>query len=382
MGCYNCRVQSSTIERPRNIWAGLGLAAVLLVSLCLRLAGLDWDGLRHLHPDERYIVWVGTTIEFPADWGTAFDPALSTFNPFHWPPEAKSSGIQVQQGAPRDFAYGHWPLYLGVAAAHLFDGQSWAAGLPESWTLIRDLLNAPGRIEYDHLLLVGRALAALFDTLTVWLVFLIGRRIYGDAAGLLAAAFIALAVLHIQQAHFFVTDPFLTTAVVAAVYWMVRRAESGRWRDGLAAGAFVGLAVGAKFSAIMLALPLSVALTWRRQTPPVAKGSGLRRRLRHRLGRWARRPALELAAALLVGLVVFALTNPFALLDNSCEGSIGGFSIPLVNLRIKPITVHSCYLENIGTQGVMVRGSDRIPFTFQYIGTTPFLYYFDQMARW
>ncbi len=365
---------------------GLALVGVLLLTVYLRLTGLDWDGLNHLHPDERYIVWVGTTIEVPPNWESAFDPELSTFNPFRWPPEAESAGIGVYQGEPRAFAYGHWPLYLGVATAHLLDGAAAKVGdggirLPDGWTLARDLLNVPGRIEYRHLLLVGRTLAALFDTVTVMLVFLLGRRLYGPAAGLLAAAFVALAVLHIQQARFFVSDPFLTTAVVAAVYWMVRRVESERWRDAVVAGALVGLAAGAKFSAIMLVLPLAVALMWRRQKSPVARGAVLRRRL---LGWWHghRRPVVELTLALLAGVVIFAVTNPFALLDNTCEGSIGGFSIPLVSLRIKSIATQSCYLKNIGTQAAMVRGSDRIPFTLQYIGTLPYLYYLDQMFRW
>jgi hypothetical protein len=368
--------------RTKAGWTTLGLAVILVVSIGLRLIGIDWDAVQHLHPDERYIVWVGTTIEFPTAWGTAFDPKQSSFNPFQWPPDAKSAGIRVQQGEPRDFAYGHWPLYLGVAATHLLSkGEAWAAGLPESWTLLKDLLNGPGRIEYDHLLLVGRALAALSDTVTVALVFLIGREVYSTVVGLLAAAFVGLAVLHLQNAHFFVTDPFLTTAVVAALYWMVRRIQGGGWREGLAAGALLGLAVGAKFSAVLLAIPLAVALLWHREVPPAEGAPGWFGRVR-RWWRWLRGPLAEMAAALMVGAVVFGLTNPFALLDNTCEGTLGGFAIPLINRSVPPVSVHSCYLKNIGTQAAMVRGGTHIPFTFQYIGTPPYLYYLDQMFRW
>ncbi len=360
-------------------WVYLALALVLVVALWLRLTGIDWDDLYHLHPDERYIVWVGTTVEWPSDWGTALDPELSTFNPFHWPPEASSQGIRVQQGEPRDYAYGHWPLYLGVAAQHLLaHGQTLGHSLPESWTLARDLLNAPGRIEYRHLLLVGRALAALFDTLTVGLVFLLARRLFGPLAGLLAAAMLALAVIHIQSAHFFITDPFLTTAVVAAVYWMVRRVESGRWRDSAFAGALMGLAVGAKFSAVMLVLALALALVWDRRVAAVAGRAGWRQLA----WQWLRRPLLELAFALFIGLAVFAITNPFALLDTTCRSSFGPFSLPGIEAQIGPITVPSCYLENIGTQATMVRGGPRIPFTLQYVGTAPYLYFLFQMGRW
>jgi hypothetical protein len=368
--------------RPKIGRTSLWLAAILVASLWLRLVGIDWDAVHHLHPDERYIVWVGTTVEFPADWRTALDPKQSTFNPFQWPPDARSAGIKVEQGEPRSFAYGHWPLYLGVAATHVLSrGEAWAAGLPESWTLIRDLLNGPGRIEYDHLLLVGRALAALSDTVTVALVFLIGREVYSARVGLLAAAFVGLAVLHIQNAHFFVTDPFLTTSIVAALYWMVRRIQGGGWREGLVAGSFLGLAVGAKFSAVLLVVPLAVVLTWHRKVPAVPGEPSRAERVR-RLWRWMRRPLAELAAALAVGGLVFALTNPFALLDTTCQAAVGGFRIPLVNWSAPSVTIPSCYLKNIGTQAAMVRGGTHIPFTYQYIGTLPYLYYLDQMFRW
>jgi hypothetical protein len=363
----------------------LGLAVTLILSFILRLTGIDWDGFYHLHPDERYIVWVGTTIEFPDNWSTAFDPDRSTFNPFAWPPNATSGGIKVPRGEPRSFAYGHWPLYLGVVSTQvLAKGETWVQDLPSELTLIRDLLNAQGRIEYHHLLIVGRALAALFDTFTVSLVFLIGRRLYGPWVGLLAATLTACTVLHIQQAHFFVTDPFLTTAVVAAIYWMIRitdTAFSQRWRAILLAGALVGLAVGAKFSAVMLVIPLAVAVAWMHRPPPMAKGTRLSRRL-SRWWLWSRRPLMELLLALLAGAIVFAVTNPFALLDSSCDATLGGWDIPLTGRKIPPISVNSCYLENIGTQGAMVRGGTQIPFTFQYIGTPKYLYYLDQMSRW
>ncbi len=373
-------------ESPRNTWVNLALTAILLSALALRLTGVDWDGFYHVHPDERYIVWVGTTVDFPTDWSIALDPQRSTFNPFYWPPEAKSSGIQVQQAEPRSFAYGHWPLYLGVAAAHLLDNGDAARAerfswIPQRWTLVRDLLNFPGRIEYNHLLVVGRTLAALADTLTIWLIFRLGRRLFGPVAGLLAAALLGFSVLHIQSAHFFISDPFLATAVVAAVCGMVRRAQSGRFRDSLLAGAGIGLAVGAKFSAVLLILPLLALLFWGRRVPPVARWSGLQRKL-GRWYRWGGRPIGELLVALLAALAVFALTNPFAMLDTTCTDALPGFRIPFLNLAVGPFTIHSCYLKNIGTQGVMVRGSANIPFTLQYQGTTPYLYFVEQMARW
>ena len=58
------------------------LLLILAAGLGLRLTGLDWDAYEHYHPDERYISWVATTIEWPTDWSTALDPTRSTFNPY------------------------------------------------------------------------------------------------------------------------------------------------------------------------------------------------------------------------------------------------------------------------------------------------------------
>ena len=109
-----------------------------------------------------------------------------------------------------------------------------------------------------------------------WCFFLWGRRIYSPQVGLLAAAFLALNVMHIQLSHFFTSDPYLAFFVVLALYFMVRgvaggaeelisqdsKTGQGNWRDFLhrhsltcnifLAAAIIGLAVGSKFAAIML----------------------------------------------------------------------------------------------------------------------------------
>ncbi|UCC52488.1 MAG: hypothetical protein JSV68_00695, partial [Anaerolineaceae bacterium] len=156
------------------------LAIILIVALGLRWTGLDWDDYNHYHPDERYITWVATTIEWPSDWRSALDPVQTSFNPFYWPAGAESDGIVVHQGEARKFAYGHFPLYLGVAATRLAEGinPSLQALLPEDWLLTRDVLNGRNAIEFRHLTAVSRALTGLTDAATILVLFLIGRRVY------------------------------------------------------------------------------------------------------------------------------------------------------------------------------------------------------------
>jgi hypothetical protein len=339
------------------------LFLVLLLAAALRFTGLDWDGYKHYHPDERYVSWVATTIDWPRSWAGAFAPRQSSFNPFYWPPDAASPGIVVPRDEPRDFAYGHLPLYLGVAATRLLERLAPLAGyLPSGWLLSRDLLNGAGHAEFDHLTAAARALTALVDVGTVALAFLLGRRLYGAWAGLLAAAFLALTVTHIQLAHFFAVDPYLTFFTTAALLLLVIAAEQpGAWGPLLLAATASGLAVGAKFSAVLLFLPLALLL-WR---DPALRG-------RLAAGR------LLLAAGL--AFLVFVLTNPFALLDWSCTlispaARLGPISIPALNWG-------NCYAENVLRQSAMVGGSARFPFTIQYTGTAAYLYPIAMQLRW
>lgn len=366
-------------HRLMKRWQEVGLLIlILLIAAALRLTGIDWDDYQHYHPDERYITWVATTIERPSTLQSAFTPNQSSFNPYYWPPAAESHGIVVPQDEARKFAYGHVPLYLGVLATRFMEtiGPPLAERLPAEWLLTRDLLNRAEWIEFRHLTAVARALTALFDVGTVLLVYLLGKAVYGRYVGLLAAAFLAVNVMHIQLSHFFISDPFLTFFVVAAILFMV---ASGKRRPEVAASddqrsrqvtdyrlpitlflaaTMTGLAVGSKFAAILLFLPLALTLF-------MAMGE-----------KWKR----WLVTAVFISFLTFFITNPFAVLDFSCDvltpmTQVGPFQIPALNWR-------SCYLENIVTQNAMVNGRSDVAFTRQYIGTRPYLYFIEMQLRW
>lgn len=347
------------------------LLGILLVALGLRLTGLDWDEYHHFHPDERYITWIATTIELPKpgdfNLATGFNPIQSDFNPFHWSPKAGSEGIVVLQGQPRDFAYGHLPLYLGVAATRVAETVApFLRWLPENWTLSADVLNRAGRIEYHHLAAVGRALTALFDAGTVLLLFMLGRELYNTNVALLAAAFLAVTVMHIQQAHFFISDPYLVFFVTLTILLLVtawrRYAQDSRVTNTylLAAAVAMGLAIGSKFNAVLLVIPL-VWVIW-------TVSGDLRRRM------------MLLGLTLPAALLAFAITNPFAILDWTCH-------VPLTlqfpaNASPLVLDLRSCYMSNVLAQNAMVRGDIDLGFTRQYADTLPYVYFVEMQLRW
>ena len=139
-------------------------------------------------------------------------------------------------------------------------------------------------------------------------------------------------------------DAILTFCVTASVALAARWTWRGGWGTWLLAGAMAGLAVGSKFSAVLLALPLAVAALYR--LPAVS------------LGRKALIVAGRLAAAGAVALAVFVLTNPFAVIE------------------------FPAYVRQIAAQNAMVSGLMDAPYTRQYIGTLPYLYFVQQLGQW
>jgi len=345
----------------RRFGVGGALVLLLLAGAGLRLWNINWDQFQHVHPDERYIVWVADSLSVPLDLATALDPLRSTINPFRWPP-----GHGDEAGKPRSYSYGHFPLYLLVVIAHA--GQAAGAWFGETtlaFPAALQPLHTVGRhlAEYNYLALVGRALSAACDLGVLLLVYALARRAYGLRAGLLAATAYAFAVLPIQLSHFYAVDVVLTFCVMATLAAAARWAAAV-WGDGLnrrgaalIAGCFFGLAVGSKFSAILLGLPLAAA-AWLacRHVPGASQVPGT---FDASTSRGFRNTELvRLIAALSVAVVVFLLTNPFAVIE------------------------WRAFASDILAQNTMVSGLMDAPYTRQYIGTLPYWYFIQQLSQW
>ncbi|MBN1888724.1 MAG: glycosyltransferase family 39 protein [Thermoflexales bacterium] len=313
------------------------LALITLAGGALRFYRLDWDGGHHLHPDERYITWVATTIRWPEKLQAWTDPTHSTLNPFYWPAQPTQYNVQVEQDQARAFAYGHFPLYLLVVVIDALGAL--AKRLP--------FITTDWVLTYRALALVGRALSAAFDTGTILVTFRLGQawsgRLPGGGrtVGLIAAACVAFAPLHIQLAHFYAVDTLMTFFVTSALWFMVRYAQERRLRDGLAGGVCAGLAIGSKFTAVWLLL-LWAGLLLTDAWP------ALQRRQWRALG--------PLATTLAAAFLTFAVTNPFALIE-----------LPT-------------FILEISTQGAMARGSLDWPYIRQYHDTWRYLYPIWQMV--
>jgi YYY domain-containing protein len=305
---------------------------IVILAIWLRLYGINWDQGGLFHPDERAI--------------------LSHVNDMRWP---SLSNINVLLNAeesplnPRWFPYGSLPLYA---------------------VKVVEAVVSPFRdLSFNDLRFLGRGLSALADVGTVIFVFLLATHLYDRRVGILASLLATLAVLHIQLSHFYAVDTYLTFFIVASVYFMARLIHEGRLRYSLLAGVFIGLALASKISVapLFLAFFLSHAIY-----ALSAQGEVFS----------LLRPSQKLLAlivrTLILGgvasLLLFFITTPYAFLDwyraSPCN-------IPFSFLKFLDNNYFAC---DIGAQFDMVRGTSGLPFTQQYIDTTPYWYQIKQLS--
>ena len=305
---------------------------IVILALGLRLYGINWDQGGLFHPDERAILFHVNDMSWPSL--SNLDVLLN----------AEESPLN-----PRWFPYGSLPLYAVKVVDAVFSP-------------FRDLT-------FNDLRFVGRSLSALADVGTVIFVFLLATRLYDRRVGILASLLAALAVLHIQLSHFYAVDTYLTFFIVASVYFMTRLMNEGRLRYSLLAGAFIGLALASKISVapLFLAFFLSHAIY---AFSAQGEGFALLRPSKKLLSPIIRNLILGGVASLLL----FFITTPYAFLDwyraSPCD-------IPFSFLRFLDNNYFAC---DVGAQFDMVRGTSGLPFTQQYIDTTPYWYQIKQLA--
>ena len=310
------------------------LALILAVALALRLNGLNWDDGFGFHPDERDI-YMRSDCMYQA---LANHPGFENCGYVQAQPEITPGlpSLEVFLDPERSPLNPHWfplgsvLLYVLVYFRSIFE-------------LFTDFSSMDMRY-------AGRAISALADVGSVLMVFLLGRRIYGVKIGLLAAGLTALAVIHIQNSHFYRPETFSALFTLASFWAIFRMMERKRLADSLLLGAFVGLAVAPKISGVVVLCPVGLAYGYR-------LWDAVRSNRDQDSEVWLRIVAHG-AATVAGGLVVFAIASPYALLD------------------------FASFKGDLAAQGHMVRNAGVWPFTIQYVGTAPYLYHIQQTAVW
>lgn len=160
-----------------------------------------------------------------------------------------------------------------------------------------DPVRPPWSVSHPSFYLWNRYLTAVFGTAAAALAFLLARALGGPAAGLFAAAIVALNPFHIDQSSFVTTDVPASTFALAALLATLAFVDRQRPRHLLLAGLAVGLATATKYNAAVMGLVPAATLAV----------AALRPSPGHRRWLWFGLPA---SAA-----VAFLVATPYALGD-------------------------------------------------------------------
>ena len=224
--------------------------------------------------------------------------------PYCWHPDEPkliNKGIQMLQSGdlnPHWFHYPTLPIYIQAVSAALgyLDHVGNADFIPLADIPTGAADNLVHTIGDPHMWARGRKLTGLMGALAAGFTMLTGRKLFGPWVGLAAGLMVAFSPVHIVHSALITVDVPTSLGVsvlMLASAWVYTR---GSVKDYLLASVCLGLAIGFKYNAAVGALtPLTAWL--------------LSERRQERLG----------LGLLLVplGLVIFVLTMPFALVEPS-----------------------------------------------------------------
>jgi len=276
------------------------LVLILSAGFLFRIYNINWDSGHYFHPDERAIIMFASPLMLPAN----FEEFLSTESPLN----------------PRFFAYGNFPLYLLKISAQLlsfFDEQL---------------------VQYGHLHLVGRVISAIFDTATIFLIFILGRRIKNAYLGVVSAFCYAIFVFPIQTSHFFAVDTMLTFFLIATLLALQNWVHKPSFKTSLMIGVQFGLSLATKVSALIFAPIIFFGIIYF----VINKRAHLR--------------DIIFSICIYAGYIatatifVFFITLPYALID------------------------FAEFLNQTTLQSKMSSDPFLFPYTLQYVGKIPYLY--------
>lgn len=220
---------------------------------------------------------------------------------------------------PEFFAYGGLTIYLIRFFADLL---YWITN-DNSWVTNWGAIN-----------LIGRYLSAFFSTLTIIPIYLLAKKLFNSLAGLIAAAIFALTVSSIQSAHFATVENLMVLLLTLITYLSIVFYQHQTIKQLLIIGALCGMATATKSTALSFSLiPLTVTIFLILQKHLIFK-------------------------KFLIYLTIFFILNSLFL------------------ILFSPYTFLSWdkFLESMSYEQGVATGSLSVVYTYQFIGTTPYLY--------
>jgi len=212
------------VKRLKALKGAIPLSLILLTATIARFWGISF-GLPHTQcrPDE--MATTGMAMRF---FGGDFNPYFFRYPTFY---------MYALHGFYRG-------LFIGGYLLGSVDSKSQFLSVP-------------------HLLLASRALSAVLGVATVVITYRVAQILFDRLTALVSSFFLSLAFLHVRDSHFGVTDVPLTFLTLSSFLVLAKADLLGRPSLWMGAGILAGLATSTKYSALLLVIPMAVALVLR-----------------------------------------------------------------------------------------------------------------------
>lgn len=296
------------------------LSAIVVLAFMVRITGIGWDSGFHFHPDERMLIMVAGRIQF--------------FNQLN----------------PDFFNYGSLPIYLLSGISQLIDmvfGTQFAT--------------------YDGMLWVGRTVSTVLDILVLILIYRTVLLLFNNKSiALWSSFFYAIAFFPIQNSHFFIVDTFLNFFSTLLMYVLLRYYQEPTYKKIGVVSLVFAAAITTKVSAIIF-LPIIglVILIAHKHNISIFQRvlRGIKNMLNTQYHIQNTRSYVQqiITRSLIFGIcfLVFGFVfMPYAFLD------------------------YARFISDVSAQIRMNSDPYIFPYTLQYVGTVPYIYYLKNIFFW
>lgn len=152
----------------------------------------------------------------------------------------------------------------------------------------------------DTAFLAGRTVSALAGTVSIYLTYIIGRRLFTKTEGLIASMLLAVFPLHVTCSRYLKEDALLTFFILAAVVAVLKAVQEDKRSFLLFAGLMAGFSAGVKYSGALSVMIIAGA-PW----------------LKSRSILPDRRYFFFAILALILVIAGFIISTPYSVLDSS-----------------------------------------------------------------
>src|SRR3989344_3096560 len=237
------------------------------------------------------------------------------------------------------FNYGSLPVYL-------------LKGLSQ----ITDSIFGSHIATYDGMLYVGRSMSIFVDLIVLIMIYRISLLLFKNGFMAFLSSFLyALAFFPIQNTHFFVVDVFLNLFITMLIYLIVKYLQNPNKKTAIFIGVFFAAAITTKVTAAIF-IPLiltAIALPYFRNTKYLPRGqAGKIQNLLQII------PYGQIFIFIVTAVIFTFLFMPYAFL------------------------LYDRFISDIKVQIAMNSNAYIFPYTLQYVGSIPYVYYLKNIAVW